>query len=314
MKKMLDRFGRRSPARFALALALSSLAAAVPGNSPESEPPSTPREFFNAGTQQLRAGKLREAEASLEAALADQITTFQPPALFNLGHVRYQQGAEQLKKGPPAKRTAARGRTATQSAGQAIRGADKALADNDVLEMVSSYMQGRGARRELKSAAKAVRQALEAYGATLKRWQRSDDDFKSALELNPADDEARQNAEAVERSIAKLVDSVRELEQTSQGLSDMQRDLAEKLKQLQGRIPEMNMPPGAAGDEDEDDENPDGPKPNQQEGVTLEGQEIQLSPEQAAWLLEGFQLDGERRLPMNQQSAGDASGPARRPW
>ena len=37
-------------------------------------------------------------------------------------------------------------------------------------------------------------------------------------------------------------------------------------------------------------------------------------PEQAAWLLEGFQLDGERRLPMNQQSTGDAKGPARRPW
>jgi tetratricopeptide (TPR) repeat protein len=313
MIKKLNR-ERKFPAHLALALAAVGLAAAVPVSGPESEPPSTPREFFNAGTQQLRAGKLREAEASLEAALAGQITTFQPSALFNLGHVRYDQGKEQLKKGPPAKPTAARGRAATQSAGQAIRGADKALADNDVLEMVASYMQGRGARRDIKTAAKAVRQALDTYGTTLKRWQRSDDDFKSALELNRADDEARQNAEAVEGSIAKLVDSIRELEQTSQGLSEMLRDLAEKLKQLQGRIPEMNMPPGAAGDEEEDDENPEGPKPNQQEGVTLEGEEIQLSPEQAAWLLQGFQLDGERRLPMNQQSTGDSRGPARRPW
>ncbi len=310
----MHRVEQRTKARLALALAVASLAAAAPGGSPESEPPSTPREFFNVGTQQLRASKLREAEASLEAALASQVASFQPPALFNLGHVRYDQGKEQLTKGPAAKPTAARGRTAAQSAEQAIRGADKALGDNDVLEMVASYMQGRGARRELKAAAKAVRQALETCGATLKRWQRADDDFKSAKELNPSDDEARQNAEAVERSIARLVDSIRELEDTSKDMSNQDRELAEKLQQLKGRIPEMNMPPGAAGGDDEDDEQPDGPKPNQQEGTTLEGQEIQLSPEQAAWLLEGFQLDGERRLPMNQQSTGDSRGRARRPW
>jgi hypothetical protein len=68
-------------------------------------------------------------------------------------------------------------------------------------------------------------------------------------------------------------------------MSDKERDLAQKLKQLKGRIPEMDMPPGAAGDDEEDEESPDGPKPNQKEGVTLEGEEIQLSPEQAAWLL-----------------------------
>jgi tetratricopeptide (TPR) repeat protein len=314
MINKLNRVEQRTAASLALALAVVGLAAAVPGGSPETEPPSTPREFFNAGTRQLRAGKLREAEASLEAALASQHASFQPPALFNLGHVRYDQGSEQLKKGPAAKPTAARGRAATQTAAQAIRSADQALEDNNVLEMVASYMQGRGARRELKAAAKAVRQALETYGATLKRWQRADDDFKSAKELNPSDDEARQNAEAVERSIARLVDSIRELEETSKGISNQDRELAEKLQQLRGRIPDMNMPPGAAGGDEEDDEQPDGPKPNQQEGITLEGQEIQLSPEQAAWLLEGFQLDGERRLPMNQQSSGDAGGRSRRPW
>jgi tetratricopeptide (TPR) repeat protein len=314
MMNKMKRVERRTTARLALALAVMGVAGAVPGNSPESEPPSAPREFFNAGTQQLRNGKLREAEASLEAALASQVTALQPSALFNLGHVRYEQGAEQLKKGPPARPTAARGRAATQRAEGAIRSADQALDDNNVLEMVASYVQGRGARRELKAAARAVRQALEIYGTTLKRWQRADDDFKSAHELNPRDTEAQENAEAVERSIAKLVDSVRELEETSKGMSDKERDLAQKLKQLKGRIPEMDMPPGAAGDDEEDEETPDGPKPNQQEGVTLEGQEIQLSPEQAAWLLEGFQLDGERRLPMNQQSTGEPGGRSRRPW
>src|SRR5437016_2288419 len=70
-----------------LNLALTGFAA-----SPEPAPPSTPRDFFNVGVQQLRAGKLREAEASLESAVASQNERLQDPALYNLGHVRFDQG------------------------------------------------------------------------------------------------------------------------------------------------------------------------------------------------------------------------------
>jgi tetratricopeptide (TPR) repeat protein len=310
----MKKAGQRSAAPLAVAVAVAGMAAAVPASSPESEPPATPREFFNAGTQQLRAGKLREAEASLESALASQTAPLQPPALFNLGHVRFGQGAEQLKKGPPAKPTADRGRAAAQSAEEAIRRANQALQDNNVQEIIASYLRGRGARRELRAAERAVRQAMENYGTALARWQRSDNDFKSAREMNRADTEAQQNAEAVERAIAKLVDSLRDLEQANNGMSDTDRQLAQKLKDLKGRIPEPDMPPGAAGEDEEDEQMPEGQQPNQQEGLTQDGQEIQLSPEQAAWLLQGFKLDGERRLPMGQQDTGDPKGPARRPW
>ena len=64
--------------------------------------PTTPREFFNAGSEKLSAGKLREAEAFLESSLSSQIARLQPPALYNLGWVRYGQGSEELKKTPPA--------------------------------------------------------------------------------------------------------------------------------------------------------------------------------------------------------------------
>jgi len=47
--------------------------------------PFNPREFFNAGTRELTAGKFREAEAFLEAALASQTSVLQTPALYNLG-------------------------------------------------------------------------------------------------------------------------------------------------------------------------------------------------------------------------------------
>ena len=278
---------------------LCALAAATSTDGPEPPAPSTPREFYNAGTQKLLQGKLREAEAFLESALASQVEALQPPTLFNLGDVRFRQGVEELKKGPSAGAAAAAARSAGHAADQAIEQADTALAGDDVMQLVDSYLQGRGARKELKAATAAVRRALEAHRATLTRWQRSADDFKSALELKRADSDAQYNAQVVDRWIAKLVDSLRQLQQCAGALGQKKSELDKKLKQLKGRIPAQDMPPGAAGDDDEDEDQPFGPKPGQEEGPTKDGQEMHLSAEQAGWLLDSFKLDSERRLPMS---------------
>jgi tetratricopeptide (TPR) repeat protein len=277
-------------------------------------PPENPREFYNAGTRQLHDGKLREAESSLETALASQDARLQPPALYNLGLVRFGQGVEELKKGPAAKPTAARGQSAIEQADTALQQADDALAKNDERAMVAAYLRGRGARRELKAAREAVRKALKAYGATLNRWERSSGDFKSALELNTADSDSRHNADVLDRAIAKLVDSLRELQQCANGMGDKSQQLGDALKKLKGRIPAPDMPPGAAGDDEEEDEQPFGPQPGQQEGPGKEGQEITLSPEQAGWLLDAYKLDSERRLPMTEGQSATPRDRSRPTW
>jgi tetratricopeptide (TPR) repeat protein len=302
-------FGLRA---FSLLLAL--IAAPVFGAAPEPAAPSTPREFYNAGERQLRAGKLREAEASLESALASQNQRLQPPALYNLGLVRFRQGVEQLKKGPPAKPTADRARASAQQADAALRQANDALAGNDVQKMVAAYMRGRGARKELKAATEAVRRALQTHGAVLNRWERAASDFKSATELNRADADARSNAEIMDRYIAMLVDSLRELQQCANGAGDTKDKLGDALKKLKGRIPAPDMPPGAAGDDEEDEDQPHGPKPGQEEGASKDGQEMTLSPEQAGWLLEAYRLDSERRLPMGQGPEAKPSDRSRPTW
>ena len=296
-------------------LAGLALAAAAPPQSPEPAPPATPRDFFNAGTQKLREGKLREAEAFLESAVASQAERLQPRSLFNLGHVRFGQGIEELKKGPAATPANARGRAAAERADQANRGADEALAGEDVQKMVAAYLRGRGARKELKAATKVVQRALETHGAALNKWQRSSGDFKSDFELNASDADARQNADTVDRYIARLIDTLRELKQTGESMGDKNNKLGEKLKQLKGRIPAPDMPPGAAGDEEEDEDQPNGPRPDQKEGPTKEGEEMMtLTPEQAGWLLEGFKLDSDRRLPMGQQDTAETKERSGRTW
>jgi tetratricopeptide (TPR) repeat protein len=293
----------------------TTLGTVPPGPGPDSPPPpSTPRELFNAGTQKLHDGKLREAEAFLESSLSTQAENVQPSALYNLGHVRFGQGVEELKKGPAGRQASARGRAAAQRAEEATRIAEDALAGNDVQKMVEAYLNGRGARRELRAATKAVQRAMETHGAALGKWQRASGDFKSTVELNRNDADAQQNAETVDRNIARLVDSIHELQQAASAMGQKNPQLCEKLGQLKGRIPAPNMPPGAADDEEEDEDKPNGLRPGEQEGPTKEGQEMRLSREEAGWLLEGYKLDNERRLPMTQTETGDPKSRNRLPW
>ena len=214
-----------------LTFALTAVAASEPA------PPDTPRETYNAGTRQLRAGKLREAEASLETALASQQERLQPPTLYNLGLVRFDQGVEQLKKGPQAKPSIDRGRAALEQGDAALHQVQDALASNDVQKMVAAYMRGRGARKELRAATEAVQRALKLHGAVLDRWERASGDFKSALELKKTDTDARQNADVVDRCIAKLVDSLREMQQCAKGMCDKRQQLGDAIRSSKAASP-----------------------------------------------------------------------------
>lgn len=277
--------------------------------------PETAREFFNAGTRMLRAGKLREAESYLQTALTRQDESLQPAALYNLGHARFAQGVEELKQASDAKQTTERARTAAWSGEAAIQSADQALASKDVGRMVEAYMQGHGARKELNSALKAVREALKIYAGVLLKWQRASGDFKSAAELNPADTNAQHNAEIVDRHIARLIDQIRQMQQAAAAAAQMKQQLGEKMKQLRGQIPDDMMPPGAPGEGEEDEDMPEGPLPGMTEGASKPGDELKLSPEDAARMLDGYRLDGERRLPMGEgQDGGKPRDPNRPTW
>ena len=74
------------------------------------------------------------------------------------------------------------------------------------------------------------------------------------------------------------------------------------------------MPPGAAGEDDDDEDQPFGQKPNQKEGAAKDGQQMNMTPEQAGWLLDGFKLDSERRLPMGQNQTGQPKDRTRPTW
>lgn len=271
--------------------------------------PETAREFFNAGTRRLSEGKLREAEGFFQSALTLQDERYQAPTLHNLGHVRYEQGAEELKKSPESQAAMHRAETALEHGDAALSRIKEVLPGNDLQSLVGVYLNGRGARRELREATDLVRRAIEAHGATLLKWQRALGDFQSALELNPNDADAKRNIAIIEEAIAKLLDKLRQMAQMAQMMGEMRAELGKMMSQLLGKIPAPNAPPGDDGEDDEDDaQRPKGPKDGQQEGRGRDGDQKQrMSPEEAGWLLNSFKLGGDRRLPMGQ--GGDQKKP-----
>jgi len=119
----------------------------------------------------------------------------------------------------------------------------------------------------------------------------------------------------MDRYIAKLIDSLREMQELAAAMGSKGEELKEKLKQLKGRIPAPDMPPGEAGDDDEDQDVPNGQQQGQKEVTTKpHGEEMTLSPEQAGWLLNGFKLDSEHRLPMGQEDTAKPKDKSGRTW
>jgi tetratricopeptide (TPR) repeat protein len=323
--KAASRFAcRRRPRLFGIGAALIGflLAAgfhALAGDETNAVAPVTARDFYNAGTKLLAHKRFADAEMMFQSALATQDERVQPPALYNLGHTRFDEGVELLKQGPDAQKAAAQGNAALAAGEHAIRAAEPALAENNLDPMIAAYLEGRGARHELRAAEKAVSAAMQTYGNTLQKWRRAADDFKSAAELNPADTNAAHNAEIVERGIAKLVDSLQKMQAMAGMMSQQRQQLGDLLKQLRGRIPAPDAPPGAAG-EDGDDEEGQGIQPDslagQKETPARAGNQmpVPLSPDEAGQMLDGLSLDGGRRLPMADQQNAPSKDRKGRNW
>ena len=277
--------------------------------------------FTTRGRKDCWAAKFGDAEMLLESSLTRQDASLQPIALYNLGHVRYAQGAEELKKSPDGAATIRRGAAAAAEGELAIQKAADALTGNDLQQLVDAYLAGRGSRREIRAATKAVQSAMEHYGRALVGWKRSLNDFRSAAELDPAETNSTRNAEIVEQAIARLVDSLREMQQVATKLGGEKSELDKLMKQLKGKIPAPDMPPGASGGEEEDDGD-DGKLPSPEALTGLQetdkgggGQEmsLRLSAEQAGQLMNSLQT-GAKQLPMGQGEPGTPQDRSRRIW
>ena len=177
-------------------------------------------------------------------------------------------------------------------------------------------MAGRGARKEARAVIEAFEEAMEVYGEILLKWQRALGDFKSTTELNPADTNAIHNAEVVEKAIAKLVDSIRKMQQAMMPMPmpGNMPSFSQVMDQLKERIPGGMIPPGGEGDDD-DDLLPSFLR-GLKEGPSKQGEEkpLTLSPDEAGDLLRGLRLNEKQGLPIGGNEQGKPANREGRNW
>lgn len=255
----------------------------------------TQREAYNQGTTKLKEGDLAAAEMLLYSAVTGNDDDIQPTALYNLGLTRFGIGVKALEDGPDAKSVSRRAIASSAGADSALQEGLTAMQRGEQAALIRAYLRGRGARKQLKEAMKELQEALNVHGNVLSRWTRASGDFHSTVELRPQDRDAAHNAEVVDRHIAKLVDSIQQMQLVMQGMGERMEGLEGMLEKLQGMIPDDIGSPGPGED---GDDWPEGLEPGMREGRGREGDELPISPEDAQRLLESFQLDRGRTLPM----------------
>ncbi len=306
--------------RRAITTVLLALGISFPANlvAATTNAPVTARDHYNAGTKQFAAGKLDTAEASLQTALDRQEESLQPAALYNLGHVRFAQGAAELKKIPGEKTIRADSERALGSGAAAVDTVTAALASDSMPVLVAAYQRGRGAKKELNAAFDVIRRALEAHERTLEKWRLALQDFRGSAELGLPGTNATHNAAVVERTIAELVDRIRQQQMQAMALANKSAQLNALLKQLRGRIPKDQC--NGPGEDEPDGDEPgfvmveQNRIPQEAGGKEGEEKELSLSPEEIGRLLNQYAPPNRRLSMSDQQGKPQPKQPKKSDW
>jgi hypothetical protein len=271
----------------------------------------SPRDLYNEGAAKLGKGELREAETALRDAAARDSGEIQPLALYNLGHVRFQQGAETLKGEGSRQQLVDSAVAATAVAEEAIRRGGPIAEGDDLQQIIGAYMEARAAGKQLRVSRDETRRTLDLIGSALSRWRRAAGDFYSAAELDAANEDAKFNAAVVERRIEELLKFKKQVEQQSEQVGEKREEIKDLKKKLRGKIPkEMMTPSDEEEDDDDEDEKDKGePKVGEKQQQRIGG-EREVSPEMARWLKEtmkrrtmslGGKEEGEGFRPTDEQ-------------
>lgn len=281
------------------------------------------RELHNRGTQQLAQGDLAGAEESLRASLARDRDDLRPPALHNLGHVRFGKGRALLEgrvSGDVTELSIAKSYIEAADADisdmkDQIELLDKAKAEGtepDYVPATAALGGGMGTFRTIKQLIPKEEAMVAKRNAVIAAWTRSVGDFRGAHELDPADRQALANAESVEELLRALR---RETHALEEAIAEQRRKLDELrtvIRELIKRIPDDKLPQDAQGDDD--DENflpPERQKPQQGGGGKTkprQGQEQKMTEQEARGSLEGLKNEFGRKMPAGTKPGENGGG------
>jgi tetratricopeptide (TPR) repeat protein len=282
------------------------------------------RELHNRGTQRLAEGDLAGAEDALRASLGRDVDPLRPPALHNLGHVRFGKGKSVLggkTAGDVTELSIARSYLEAADADisdmkDQIELLDKAKAEGrepDYVPATAALGGGINTFRTIKKLIPKEEAMVTKRIGVVAAWTRSVGDFRGAHELDAADGQAKANADAIEELLRALRRETNALEEAIEAQRKKLEELRAVIQELVKRIPDDKLPQNAEGDE-EDDENflpPERQKPKSGKGDPKEGkpgEEQKMTEQEARGSLEGLKNEFGRKMPAGKQDNKGGKG------
>ena len=247
-----------------------------------------------------------------------------PPALHNLGHVRFGKGKTVLDgktAGDVTELSIARSYLEAADADisdmkDQIELLDKAKAEGrepDYVPATSALGGGISTFRTIKKLIPKEEAMVTKRNGVVATWTRSVSDFRGAHELDAADAQAKANADAIEELLRALRRETNALEEAIEAQRKKLEELRTVIQELIKRIPDDKLPQNAEGDE-EDDENflpPERQKPKSGKGDPKEGkpgEEKKMTEQEARGSLEGLKNEFGRKMPAGGQDGKGGNG------
>jgi Ca-activated chloride channel family protein len=277
-----------------LGLLLLGFALTLRGAETTAEVPTSSRALFNLGAGNLQNGRWREAENALNAAVNANDPEIQPLALFNLGHVRFHAGQELLKGVAHSGDLEAQGDKAIEAAGPVVKSADAALAGDDLRAEAMAYRSVNSTLRSFKKLLDTIKGSVDTCGTALERWQRAENDFRSAAELRLNYDNAQTNAVIMDQHVAELTGERWKLQEIQEAVETQRVELQKRFDALKKKLP-PEATKNERGDENDSKSPSENPKPEEQPNKGDQGKEMVLTPEEAMRLLSSLKLDLSRQ-------------------
>lgn len=282
------------------------------------------RELHNRGTQRLAEGDLAGAEEALRASLGRDVDPLRPPALHNLGHVRFGKGKAALggkTTGDVTELSIARSYLEAADADisdmkDQIELLDKAKAEGrepDYVPATTALGGGISTYRTIKKLIPKEEAMVAKRTGIIALWTRSVGDFRGAQELDAADTQAKANADAIEELLRALRIETNALEEAIEAQRRKLEELRAVIQELIKRIPDDKLPPNAEGEGD-DDENflpPERQKPKPGAGDPKKGksgEEQKMTEQEARGSLEGLKNEFGRKMPAGDQNGNGGNG------
>jgi len=282
------------------------------------------RELHNRGTQRLAEGDLAGAEEALRASLGRDVDPLRPPALHNLGHVRFGKGKAALggkTTGDVTELSIARSYLEAADADisdmkDQIELLDKAKAEGrepDYVPATTALGGGISTFRTIKKLIPKEEAMVAKRTGIIALWTRSVGDFRGAQELDAADTQAKANADAIEELLRALRIETNALEEAIEAQRRKLEELRAVIQELIKRIPDDKLPPNAEGEGD-DDENflpPERQKPKPGAGDPKKGksgEEQKMTEQEARGSLEGLKNEFGRKMPAGDQNGNGGNG------